>query len=109
MNHMLYYDEPTMVTCPKCNGTGDLYFYAYSISQDDYYLVSEDVWEKLPATQAAARVLGVDLVQDECIICDMCCGNGEVDEKYADYDCRINDGDELYDASKIAEVFGYCL
>lgn len=83
-------EDPVMVECDECNGTGYL-FYSYDFVNDIEKECTEAEWESLPDTEEEAQALDLEQIKGDKLTCDVCNGEGEVEQEpykpdYDDYD-----------------------
>lgn len=76
--------EPEVVTCDRCNGEGMIY-YAYDLRTGDSYEVTPATYAALPDTEELAEHLNQHVCKDCCEKCDVCHGEGELEQEEYDY------------------------
>lgn len=84
--------EPRMVECPACGGKGH-HWHAYNIRDNRETECTELVWGMLPETEEEAEAKGENFCQGEVEVCEVCDGEGEVED---DTDCEP-DPDDYYE------------
>lgn len=83
-------EDPVMVECDDCDGTG-YHFYSYDFVNDIEKECTETEWENLPDTEEEAKALDLVQIKGDKVTCDVCNGEGEVEEEpyepdYDEYD-----------------------
>lgn len=73
-------EDPVMVECDECNGTGYL-FYSYDFVNDIEEECTEAEWESLPDTEEEAQALDLEQIKGDKVTCDVCNGEGEVEHE----------------------------
>lgn len=72
------FNEPRTCACKSCRGTG-YKFYAYDLSSNKEYEVTEEEYQSLYEDEDEAADAGIAIIKGDEVECDECQGIGEVE------------------------------
>ena len=75
-------EEPRMIVCPDCQGSGYTPYMAFDVRTRKTTPVSELAYEILPIDEDEALSRGMRYCKVEIEICHTCGGSGEIPEDY---------------------------